>query len=83
MPRKNVDDLKTLAEVLEVFEILNEKYDEDLNKTQLKELLRKILEHQSSGSGHYSTGISVNSYSLYVKIMEIFLNMIKLQNTED
>lgn len=59
MARKSVADLKKLTEILELFEILNVEYDDDLDKSELKKILQKLLQDQSSDNGQYSSGISV------------------------
>ncbi|XP_046852544.1 dual serine/threonine and tyrosine protein kinase-like isoform X2 [Xenia sp. Carnegie-2017] len=58
MARKSVADLKKLTEILELFEILNVEYDDDLDKSELKKILQQLLQDQSSDNGQYSNGIS-------------------------
>ena len=61
-PKKSVDNVKDVFEMLGLFQLLNIKHnpEEAVLKT-MKGKAKKEIEKQSSGSGKYSNGTTVTS----------------------
>ncbi|XP_028400624.1 uncharacterized protein LOC114523790 [Dendronephthya gigantea] len=56
-PKKNVDDIKKMRDMLDLFELLHISYDsEQMNLPEMRKIARKVIEDQRSGSGKYSNG---------------------------
>ena len=65
VPKKNIDDIKRIREVLELFDLLGIKEDsEELNLSEMKKIAKWVIEDQSSGSGKYLNGPTVTLYKL-------------------
>ena len=66
MPRKSVDSLH-LKEILEIVDILKIEYDEETaSLSSLKSILKERIRDQTSRSGIYANGISVQTMNIRI-----------------
>ena len=76
-PKKNIDDIQDIRQMLELFGLLHIEHDPNkLDLSEMKETAKKVIEDQSSGSGKYSNGTTVTSLRITIDIVNCFVTCI-------
>ena len=74
MPKKSVDDVEDVYEMLGLFKLLHIEHDPNAAVlSNMQEQAKKKIGEQSSGSGKYSNGTTVTSYWFLYCIYFIYI----------